>query len=124
MIAADPPAAPPAPTRVAATDTLVTLALSLPLDDGGQALTNLELWRDAGNQDGSTTSVQVTTYTTTSFSLQHVLTTSLDGIVAGKVYSFRTKAINAKGSSELSEPVEVAVAAPPAQPSTPTVDRA
>jgi hypothetical protein len=82
-IAADPPAAPPSPTLTAATDTSVAIALYLPLEDGGQSFTSLELERDAGDQAVTPTWTTVTTYTTTSFALTHTMTVALDGLVLG-----------------------------------------
>jgi hypothetical protein len=70
-VASDTPSAPPPPTLDVATDTSVTLNLSLPPDDGGQGLTSLELWRDGGDQDGSPADVEVATYDAASFSLSH-----------------------------------------------------
>ena len=123
IITSDPPSMPSPPTLDTATDTSITLSLYLPPDDGGLSLTSLELWRDEGNQDGSPSNVEVTTYDAASFSLSHELTTTLDGIVTGKVYSFRTRAINPKGASEFSELLLAAVASPPARPNAPIVDR-
>jgi hypothetical protein len=114
LVASDAPAAPPAPTLAAATDTSLTVNLFLPADDGGQSLQSLELWRDGGAQDGSLATVQVTTYVTSSFSLQHQLTTTLDGIASGKVYTLRVRAQNARGHSEYSDLLEVGVVSPPA----------
>jgi len=56
-LAVDAPSMPPAPTFVEATDTSVTIDISLPLDDGGQSFTSLELWRDEGDQAESPTFV-------------------------------------------------------------------
>lgn len=114
VVASDAPVAPPPPSLAAATDTSMTLSLFLPQDDGGQSLTSLELWRDEGAQDGSPAEVQVATYDVESFSLQHQLTTTLDGILTGKVYSFRTRALNPSGASEYSDLLRAAVASPPA----------
>ena len=123
VTASDAPAAPPAPTLVAATDTAVTVALTLPSDDGGLPVRSLELLRDNGDRDGAPIDVPVATYDPYSFSLQHQLTTTLDGIVTGKIYSFATRATNAKGASGLSGRLQAAVASPPARPAAPSVDR-
>jgi hypothetical protein len=66
----------------------------------------------------------VSTYTTTSFALSHSLTVSLDGIVAGRVYSFSTRAVNAKGSSGFSNALQAGVTGLPTTPTAPAVDRA
>ena len=44
-------------------------------------------------------------------------------MVTGRIYRFITRARNAKGDSEDSLRVEVALAAPLSQPATPQVDR-
>lgn len=49
--------------------------------------------------------------------MQHTLTYATDGIITGKIYSFRFKAVNVKGSSEYSEFVTIAVNKPPQQAS-------
>lgn len=121
-VSADVPDAPAAPSFVEASDTSVTLAISLPLDNGGQILTSIELWRDDGSQADNPTYTQVSTYDTTSFTLSHTPTVSDDGIETGKIYSFRTLGTNAKGSSEFSKRVQIAVSAPPSAPTTPTAD--
>jgi large repetitive protein len=123
VTAGDAPAAPRAPTLVSATDSAVTVALSLPADDGGLPVQGLELLRDDGDQDGAPIDVLVASYDPYSFSLQHELTTTLDGIVSGRIYSFATRATNAKGVSELSGRLQAAVASPPSAPAAPTVDR-
>lgn len=123
-VAADAPDAPPAPSFVEASDTSITLAISLPLDNGGQILTSIELWRDDGAQLGNPSYVQVGTYDTTSFTLSHTLTVTDDSIETGKIYSLRTLATNAKGSSEFSERVQIAVTAPPPAPVAPVANYA
>jgi len=121
-VAADPPAVPDAPTLVSADDTSITINITLPGDNGGQSLSNLELWRDAGDQAENPTYTQVTSYVSTSFSTTHTVTIAADGLVLGKAYRFRTLAKNAKGSSESSNPLSAAVVAPPTQPAAPTAD--
>lgn len=54
--------------------------------------------------------------------MQHTLTFVNDGILTGKIYSFRFKAVNVKGSSEYSELVSIAVNKPPLQASQPVVN--
>jgi hypothetical protein len=124
-VAADPPAAPPAPVIVGATDSSVTIDIPLPLDDGGQSLTKIELFRDAGDQASTATYEAVTSYSPTSFSPRHVLTTTVDGLATGKIYRFKTRASNPKGDSADSELARAAVVSPPAAlAGPPQVDRA
>jgi len=52
--------------------------------------------------------------------MTHTLTTLLDGIIAGRVYTFKYRAVNVIGSSDFSAEVRYAIAAPPAKPATPT----
>lgn len=43
-----------------------------------------------------------------------------DGIEPGKMYAFKTRAVNVKGNSEFSEELNIAAAAPIAKPTAPT----
>ena len=121
-IPADVPQAPPAPTFVEASDTSITIDLYLPLDYGGQSLTSMELWRDDGEQAENPTFVQVTTYDSVGFSLQHVMTDALESLVTGKIYAFKTRASNPKGTSDFSDQVQIAMASPPTSPAAPVAD--
>ena len=121
--AIDPPLAPPAPVVTSTTDTTVTLQLFLPLDDGGKPLISLELFRDAGAQDGSEATTAVTSYTSTSFALTHTLSTTGDGLTTGKIYNFRTRAVNAKGVSQYSDLAVAPLASVPPQPASPQIDQ-
>ena len=123
-VAADAPDAPPAPSFVEASDTTATLAISLPLDNGGQILTGIELWRDAGDLLESPVYALVDTYDVAGAGPTHTLTVAADAIETGKVYSLRTRATNAKGASGFSERVQIAVAAPPTAPAAPAANYA
>lgn len=121
-VAADVPDAPSAPTLVGASDTTFTVAISLPLGDGGEILTGIELWRDAGDQLDNPVYTQVSTYDAAGASPTHTLSVAADAIETGKVYSLRTRATNAKGASEYSKRVQIAVTAPPAAPAAPVAN--
>ena len=45
--------------------------------------------------------------------MTHTLTYAVDGIITGKVYTFRFKAVNEKGSSAFSEYISIAASKPP-----------
>ena len=73
---------------------------------------------------GSTASpfALVPSYDTTAVMFTYTLTFAVDGIISGKVYSFKSRAKNSKGYSDYSEIVSIAASSPPAKASTPTVD--
>jgi hypothetical protein len=50
----------------------------------------------------------------------YTLTDSVDGIISGQTYAFRTVAVNEKGPSAPSQEVVVAAAMPVAKPAPPT----
>lgn len=54
--------------------------------------------------------------------MTHTLTYAVDGIITGKVYTFRFKAVNEKGSSAFSEYISIAASKPPQKSSTPQVN--
>jgi len=68
-------------------------------------------------QAASPTFTQVAGYT--SSTMGYTLTAS-DGLVGGTMYAFRLVAVNVKGSSEYSEELIIAAAAPIAKPAAPT----
>jgi hypothetical protein len=79
-----------------------------------------ELWRDAGESESAFNILP--TYVTTSLAMTHTLTFADDAIVTGKIYSFKFRALNAKGFSDYSEILSVATTAPPVKANIPTVD--
>lgn len=70
-------------------------------NDGGSTILGYELWMNTGT-DGSSFSL-VSTYTATSFTMYHTVTTLADAIVTGKVYAFKWRAYNSIGYSAFSE---------------------
>ena len=56
---------------------------------------------------------QVMSYVPSSQNLQHTLTFAIDGIITGRVYSFKLRAKNSKGYSEFSNIVAIAAVDPP-----------
>jgi hypothetical protein len=79
------PAAPAAPTLIAATATTLSLNLYIPEDNGGSPLTEFELYINDGDDSNEPTTL-ITTYTTNAET--HTLTAADDGLVAGTIYKF------------------------------------
>ena len=52
--------------------------------------------------------------------MTHTLSTAVDGIDSGRVYTFKYRSSNAVGDSEFSTEVRYAVSSPPGQPPAPT----
>ena len=65
---------------------------------------------------------QVMSYVPSSQNLQHTLTFAIDGIITGRVYSFKLRAKNSKGYSEFSNIVAIAAVDPPDKPNAPSVN--
>ena len=82
ILAASVPSKPKAPIYVSSTDASIELAFSEPEDNGGALITQYVLEINDGNGYDP-----VSTYTTNE--MDHILTTTDDGIVAGAKYYFR-----------------------------------
>jgi len=52
--------------------------------------------------------------------MTHTVTTAVDNIVPGSIYTFKFRAINVKGGSNFSPETRIAAASPPSKPATPT----
>jgi len=89
-------------------------------DYGGSQVTNYEIWMNQGYS--ASPFAIVSSYDTSSFIFKYTMTFAVDGIVSGKLYSFKSRAKNSKGYSDYSEIVSIAASSPPAKASTPTVD--
>lgn len=120
VLAADKPSIPPTPTFVSATANSITVQLHESEDYGGSVVTQYELWMDQGETNSAF--ALVPGYDTTGFVLTHTVTFALDGIVTGKIYSFKFRGQNNKGYSDFSGSVSIAAVGPPDKPATPTVD--
>jgi len=116
IIAALSPAKPDPPRLVSATSTEITLQFATPADSGGSPLTLFELFVNDGD-DANDATDPVVSYT--SNAPQHVLTTAADGLETGKIYTFRYRATNSIGNSELSDAVRFALVDPPPAPAAP-----
>jgi len=75
-----------------------------------------ELWRNAGGT--STTYTLVSTYDGSSS--QHTMSVGADSLVAGQIYKFKYKAVNAFGDSDFSDECDGGVSSFPATPTAPT----
>jgi hypothetical protein len=52
--------------------------------------------------------------------MTHTVTTAIDGIVPGNIYTFKYLAVNVIGASNFSPETRIAAASPPGKPATPT----
>jgi hypothetical protein len=95
VLAATVPAAPPQPTFVSCINGVMTLQIPPSNDNGGTAIYKYELWVDAGN-DYTSSFTKVELYTGTS---QTYAITTIDGLVVGNFYRFKTRALNSVGPS-------------------------
>jgi hypothetical protein len=89
------------------------------LDDGGSFVEQYVLEIDQGLED--TEFKEVSSYDKQSFLMQHTLTFASDNIITGKIYTFRFKSVNSKGSSEYSEYLSIAANIPPLKANDPYV---
>lgn len=84
MLAARVPDAPPKPTFSIASDSSITMALSVSPDDGGSPIIGYELEMDDGTL--STNFNPVTSYVSSSFLMTHTVDDTNDGVVTGLIY--------------------------------------
>ena len=119
ILAAGLPSAPPKPSFIAATDNSISVQLYPSLDSLGAAITHYVLEVDKGSFN--TAFSEVGSYDQQGFAMQHTLQFVPDGLITGKIYSFRMKARNVKGDSEYSEILSVACVSPPSQANKPEI---
>lgn len=110
--AATSPERPPAPTFVTATADSITINLYQTINTGGSEIQSYQLYRNQGGV--STEYTLVSTYN--GQASQHTLTVADDALQQGIIYKLRSLAVNAYGSSELSEEVNAGVSSFPAKP--------
>lgn len=95
--AADVPSQPAAITIFEQTSKLITLEFNLgTVDNNGSQITSYKLYSDQGLRNGQFT--RVNSYPEAGASI-HTLTTAVDGITEGEIYSFRWVAENSVGQS-------------------------
>jgi hypothetical protein len=120
VLAASKPNAPPKPVfdryETANSGTLYINLFKSP-SNGGASISAYELERDDGD-DFTSSFTKLTTYN--GKDLQYGATNSVDGIVIGKVYRFRYRAINIVGLSDWSEEAYIAFGDVPPQPNAVT----
>lgn len=112
MTAASVPSQPDAPTLTSVDSTTIVLKFYAPEDTGGIEVSSYELERDSGSLNTAFSSVG--TYDQTS--LTHSMTVSADSLTAGKIYTFRFRAVNDVGNSEYSEYLRVGLGNQVGQP--------
>ena len=108
-VVAVPPAKLARPELMSVDDSSITIKLNTNVDSGGSVVTQYILQRNEGTAGSAFT--QVSTYP--SGSLSHTVSIANDGLVAGKIYTFRWYAVNAFGSGEYSNELTVALSAYP-----------
>ena len=86
--AANAPARPGPPKLNSVDATAISVSLTRTLDDGGSNVLGYELWRNQGT--GTADFVKVSTYL--GQAPTHTLTVAADSIVAGQVYTLKTRA--------------------------------
>jgi hypothetical protein len=111
ILAAGIPSTPARPEFVSATDNSISLKMFPSVDSTGAFITHYVLEVDEGESDSDFT--EVSSYLQTSFLMTHTLTYATDGIITGRIYTFRFKAVNEKGESEYSEYLSIAANQPP-----------
>lgn len=116
-LAAQAPERPAAPKFVSSTGDSITLLFTESQDDGGSRVTGYSLWVSSNHLAAAPTYSQVAGYTDNQ--MGYTFGTG-DGLVAGTTYSFRLTATNAKGTSEKSDELIAAAAAPISKPSKPS----
>ena len=113
LYAANVPSTPDAPTLIQVDTTSIQLQMYVPIDTGGANLISYELFMDEG--DTNTVFSPVTSYAdlggSTATLLTHTLTTVADGMVTGKIYTFKFRASNSVGSSEFSQLLRIGLGA-------------
>ena len=105
VLAADVPSKLATPKLDAYSSTSITLNFNLTCDNGGSSITAYVLEMNTGTPGSAFSTVG----SYTSGSLTHTLTDTTDGLVDGKVYTFRIYASNSVGNSEYSDELSVAV---------------
>ena len=108
------PTAPGAPTGLTATpgNGSVSLSWTAPSSNGGSAITGYDIFEGTSPNGESTTAVNTSTVTATSY--------SVTGLTNGTTYYFTVKAINSVGNSQPSNEASASPAVPATVPGAPT----
>jgi len=118
ILAANVPQAPAKPTFNSFATNTLNINVNPSEDNGGSVVTAYELYRDAGD-DFASSFTKLTNYDGSS--LVYGATNANDGIVLGKVYRFKTLAINSVGNSDFSDEAYIAFGDVPNTPAAPTL---
>ncbi len=119
VLAATVPAIPKKPLFVGFTGALMKLAIQPSPDHGGSSIIKYELWVDKGD-DFTSTFDKMTNYLGTSLTFD---VSPLDALVKfkGRIYRFKTLALNSIGYSDFSEISYIAYGDVPGTPTAPTL---
>lgn len=115
-LAATIPQAPNKPELVSASSTTVSLSFKSTEDNGGDLVTNYQLWIDLGAE--GTTFSQLTNYVFSIEGFVYSVDVVLEALTVGNFYKFRYLAVNSRGSSKLSNALTVPLAYVPTTPSS------
>jgi hypothetical protein len=111
LVPAVVPSAPPQPSYVSSSDSEIVLKFYRSQDDGGQPITDYQLWMD----DGLLSNFQaLASYDFATHGFEY--TVSEVSMVAGLFYRFKISAINSLGYSESSDTLMVGLGPLPSQP--------
>ena len=94
VIAARAPYTPKRPIFLSFANGELSIAINVPLDNGGSSIEKVELWADVGD-DFSSDFANLPNYDGSSHTYQ--ATTANDGLEPGKTYRFKTRAKNLIG---------------------------
>lgn len=106
--AATVPQRPAKPTFVTADSTSLTIALEESILDGGQLITEYEVFAKAPSGEWS----ELTSYD----GMSSQFTIATDELTAGVIYRLKYRAVNAYGVSDFSEELQAAISSFPAKP--------
>lgn len=119
ILAADIPGKPGMPRYMSSSATTITIGWNDIEDNGGSLIIAYKVYADTGDL-----AVNTFNYIGQTPDLQFTLdNTVLTQFVTGSKYRFRITAVNVLGEGEASNEVRVALAALPAKPAAPTIDR-
>lgn len=116
VLAARVPDAPLQPLYQSFVGSVMNIVIQPSPDHGGASISKYELWVDSGN-DFTSSFTQMSLYlgTTMTYGIS-----PLDNLVRGRIYRFKTRAINVVGASDFSIISYIAYGDVPAAPSAPT----
>ena len=114
--AATIPQAPNKPELVLVSSTAINLKFKATEDNGGDLVTNYQLWIDQGTE--GTTFSELTNYVYSIEGFAYSVNVAIEALTVGKFYRFKYLAVNSRGSSGLSNALTVPLADVPITPSS------